>query len=72
MTNDNLVVLVGELVQAELDKRIDSLHNHVAILPFEGPTVITWDDFAIVLANNFTHSIQTELRKRFRDLTTNK
>lgn len=64
MKDADLTVLVGELVQSELDKRMDSLIDERQYLPFGGISVVSVNDVYSILIKNFTNTIQTELRKR--------
>lgn len=59
---DEQVINIGAIVQAELDKRIDLLHQHVEFMPFGGHTVLKWGDVRI-LTENFVRDIQEKVRK---------
>lgn len=69
MNKKELLILVGMLVQEELDRRIEQMSAEVSVLPFDGPTVIKWSTVARIVAQDFTHTIQENLKKSLEGRT---
>lgn len=63
MTNDEIVILVGQIVQTELNKRYTELLDEVKELPYSETKVVQFSSVNYVLINNFTYNVQMAVKK---------
>lgn len=69
MNKKELLILVGMVIQKELDRRIEQMGAEVSVLPFNGPMVIKWSTVAGIVAQDFTHTVQENLKKSLEGRT---